>query len=101
VDALSQAADELLRLEGVTAVVIYGIYNGTVHLSGRSRDDRVHIGEALQNAASDMDMGNAGGHARMGGGQIPANHPDGIGSTNGMDYSEFTQLLFDCLNGDY
>jgi len=46
-------------------------------------------------------MGNAGGHARMGGGQIPVNHADGIGTANGMDYNEFTQALFDSLNGDH
>ncbi|MFW5974033.1 MAG: DHH family phosphoesterase, partial [Natrialbaceae archaeon] len=48
VDAIPQAADELLRLEGVTAVVVLGEADGTVHLSGRSRDDRVHMGKALQ-----------------------------------------------------
>jgi|AntDeeMetagen285_2_1112576.scaffolds.fasta_scaffold00220_13 nanoRNase/pAp phosphatase (c-di-AMP/oligoRNAs hydrolase) len=101
VDALSQAADELLRLEGVTVVVVYGLHNGTIHLSGRSRDDRVHIGECLQHTVSDLEMGNAGGHARMGGGQIPVNHADGIGTANGMDYNEFTQALFDSLNGDH
>ena len=42
VDAIPQAADELVQLEGVTAVVVLGESDGTIHLSGRSRDDRVH-----------------------------------------------------------
>ena len=69
-DAIPQAADEIIRLEGVTAVVVCGERNGTVHLSGRSRDDRVHMGRVLEHATADMADAEAGGHARMGGGQI-------------------------------
>jgi len=47
-DAIPQAADEIIRLEGVTAVVIAGEKDGTIHLSGRSRDDRVHMGQVLE-----------------------------------------------------
>ncbi|MFB6105482.1 MAG: bifunctional oligoribonuclease/PAP phosphatase NrnA [Halobacteriaceae archaeon] len=70
VDAIPQAADELVQLEGVSTVVVYGRRDGVVHLSGRSRDDRVHMGEALQVALDGLDGGTAGGHARMGGGQV-------------------------------
>jgi nanoRNase/pAp phosphatase (c-di-AMP/oligoRNAs hydrolase) len=71
VDAIPQAADELIRLEGVTAAVVYGVRNGVLYLSGRSRDDRVHMGRAIESALADLPGADGGGHARMGGGQIP------------------------------
>jgi len=70
VDAIPQSADELIRLEGVTAVVVYGEKDGTIHLSGRSRDDRVHMGNCLRSLVEEIPMARGGGHARMGGGQI-------------------------------
>lgn len=101
VDAVSQAVDELMRLEGVTAVVVYAKNNGTLHMSGRSRDDRVHMGECLQQAVSDIDMASAGGHARMGGGQIPINHLSEFGSSDGVSFEEFNDRLFNAMNGDH
>ncbi|MFB6108836.1 MAG: bifunctional oligoribonuclease/PAP phosphatase NrnA [Haloplanus sp.] len=71
VDAIPQAADELITLEGVTAAIVCGRRNGTLYLSGRSRDDRVHMGRALESALSEIPGASGGGHARMGGGQIP------------------------------
>lgn len=50
IDSIPQAADELIQLEGITAVVVLGERDGAVHLSGRSRDDRVHMGRALESA---------------------------------------------------
>ncbi|MFP8953790.1 DHH family phosphoesterase [Natrialbaceae archaeon A-arb3/5] len=100
VDAIPQAADELMHLEGVTAVVVYGESDGTVHLSGRSRDDRVHMGETLRHAVSDIPMANAGGHARMGGGQLSLDHMRGIGPSDGIDKSEFEERLFAALAGE-
>jgi len=69
-DAIPQAADEIIRLEGVTAVVIAGEKDGTIHLSGRSRDDRVHMGQVLESVTDGISNASGGGHARMGGGQI-------------------------------
>jgi nanoRNase/pAp phosphatase (c-di-AMP/oligoRNAs hydrolase) len=101
VDAIPQAADELIQLEGVTAVVVCGERDGTVYLSGRSRDDRVHMGRMLEYALDDVPGSSAGGHARMGGGQIPqrggAIQTDG-GST--LDRSMLVERLFDALSGD-
>jgi nanoRNase/pAp phosphatase (c-di-AMP/oligoRNAs hydrolase) len=99
-DAIPQAADELLRLEGVTAVVVAGEKEGTVHLSGRSRDDRVHMGKTLRGAVEDIPMAEAGGHARMGGGQISLEHMEGIGPSAGMTMPELTDRLFDAMSGD-
>jgi nanoRNase/pAp phosphatase (c-di-AMP/oligoRNAs hydrolase) len=99
VDALGQAADELLRLEGVTAVVVGGEANGTLHLSGRSRDDRVHMGECLDRVVSDIPMADAGGHARMGGGQLSVDHLGGIGPSEGVSLEELRDRMFATLAG--
>jgi nanoRNase/pAp phosphatase (c-di-AMP/oligoRNAs hydrolase) len=99
-DAIPQAADELLRLEGVTAVVVAGEKDGTVHLSGRSRDDRVHMGKTLRAAVDDIPMAEAGGHARMGGGQISLDHMEGLGPSTGITMPELTDRLFDAMSGD-
>ncbi|MFC4549917.1 MULTISPECIES: DHH family phosphoesterase [Halorussus] len=101
-DAVPQAADELLQLEGVTAVVVYGRREDTVHVSGRSRDDRVHMGRALERVADGIPGASAGGHARMGGGQVPV---EGAAYADGSDaqlwkQSELTEDVFAALNGD-
>ncbi|SFB72854.1 nanoRNase/pAp phosphatase, hydrolyzes c-di-AMP and oligoRNAs [Halobiforma haloterrestris] len=100
VDAIPQAADELMHLEGVTAVVVYGENDGTIHLSGRSRDDRVHMGETLRHAVSDIPMANAGGHARMGGGQVSVDHMQGLGPSDGIGREEFEERLFSAMAGE-
>ncbi|WP_254763081.1 DHH family phosphoesterase [Natrinema marinum] len=100
VDAIPQAADELMHLEGVTAVVVYGENDGTLHLSGRSRDDRVHMGETLRHAISDIPMASAGGHARMGGGQLSVDHMRGIGPSDGISLEEFEERLFAAMAGE-
>jgi nanoRNase/pAp phosphatase (c-di-AMP/oligoRNAs hydrolase) len=100
VDAIPQAADELMHLEGVTAVVVYGEHDGTLHLSGRSRDDRVHMGETLRHAISDIPMASAGGHARMGGGQLSVDHMNGIGPSDGISRDEFEERLFSAMSGE-
>ncbi|MXV63784.1 bifunctional oligoribonuclease/PAP phosphatase NrnA [Natronorubrum sp. JWXQ-INN-674] len=99
-DAIPQAADELMHLEGVTAVVVYGQNDGTLHLSGRSRDDRVHMGETLRHAVSDIPMASAGGHARMGGGQLSVEHMAGIGPSDGTSKTEFEERLFAAMAGE-
>ena len=71
IDAIPQAADELMLPEGVTAAIVWGIHDGVLHLSGRSRDDRVHMGRAIEAALDEIPEANGGGHARMGGGQVP------------------------------
>lgn len=100
VDAIAQAAEELLRLEGVTAVVVAGEKDGMLHLSGRSRDDRVHMGKALRAVVSDIPMSDAGGHARMGGGQVSVQHMQGLGPGDGFGRDELTRRMFAALTGD-
>jgi nanoRNase/pAp phosphatase (c-di-AMP/oligoRNAs hydrolase) len=99
VDAIPQAADELLRLEGVTAVVVAGERDGTMHLSGRSRDDRVHMGKTLREAVDDIPMAEAGGHARMGGGQLSVDHMEGLGPSAGLTRQDLADRLFTAMSG--
>lgn len=98
VDTVPQAADELFRLEGATAVVVFGQRDGVYHISGRSQDDRVHMGHALELALGEMlddPDPPAGGHARMGGGQLPV---DAAGSD--VDGARLTDRLFTAMNGE-
>jgi len=103
-DAIPQAADEIIRLEGITAAVVCGEREGTIHLSGRSRDDRVHMGRALEQVTDGISNASAGGHARMGGGQIapqpqlsdggePASEPE-------LPRDRLVDRLFASLAGD-
>jgi nanoRNase/pAp phosphatase (c-di-AMP/oligoRNAs hydrolase) len=68
VDALAQAADYLLTLEGITTTLVFGLGEDRIYISGRSRDDRVNIGKVLQDAFGED---KAGGHATLAGAQIP------------------------------
>jgi len=68
-DALPQAADFLLKLEGVSTVVVFGVVKETVFVSGRNKDVRIHMGDVLKRAFADV--GSAGGHAHAAGAQIP------------------------------
>ena len=67
-DSVPQAADYLATLEGVETVVVFGIVEDAIHLSARSPDPRVHIGNVLKEAFKDV--GSAGGHYDMAGGEI-------------------------------
>jgi nanoRNase/pAp phosphatase (c-di-AMP/oligoRNAs hydrolase) len=67
-DALAQAADRLLDLEGVTTTFVYGISDGTVYVSARARGADIDLGETLRDAFGQI--GSAGGHADMAGAQL-------------------------------
>ncbi|WP_248896725.1 DHH family phosphoesterase [Haloplanus halobius] len=68
-DALAQAADKLLDMQGVSIAVVYGFMDETVYVSGRARGTDVDLGEVLRDALGPI--GSAGGHADMAGAQIP------------------------------
>ena len=82
-DALSQAADYLLNLEGVDTVLTFGIVGDVVRLSARSIDPHVNIGTALQ--AGFDDVGSAGGHHDMAGGRIELGRLDAVSDTEAID----------------
>jgi nanoRNase/pAp phosphatase (c-di-AMP/oligoRNAs hydrolase) len=99
-DAIPQAADELNRLEGIGAVVVLGDADGTIRLAGRSTDDRINMGKALREAVEDIPMAGAGGHARMGGGEVKVEHMEGLGPGEGLTREELKELLFDAMRGE-
>ena len=68
-DALPQAADYLATLEGVDTAIVFGIVEDGIQLSARSTDSRIHIGDLLDEAFADV--GSAGGHREMAGGEVP------------------------------
>ena len=68
-DALAQAAEQLLNMEGVTTTLVYGYRDATVYVSGRTRGADIDLGETLRDALDQI--GSAGGHADMAGAQIP------------------------------
>ncbi|MDF9747114.1 DHH family phosphoesterase [Natrinema salsiterrestre] len=101
-DALPQAADYLLNLEGVDTVLVYGIVEDAIRLSGRSIDPRVNMGETLE--AGFDELGAVGGHHDMAGGRIEL----GLFADHGEDDDELlafvggriTRRFFDALNLD-
>ncbi|MFW5973865.1 MAG: DHH family phosphoesterase [Natrialbaceae archaeon] len=68
-DALAQTADDLLDMEGITTVLVYGYTNDTIYVSGRTRGASIDLGEVLREALDRI--GSAGGHANMAGAQLP------------------------------
>ncbi len=67
-DALSQAAEQLLAMEGVDTTLVFGLIDEMVFVSGRSRASDVDLGETLRDAYEQI--GSAGGHANMAGAQL-------------------------------
>lgn len=67
-EAIAQAAELLMRLEGVTAAVVSGILRDKVYVSARSVDPSVDVGRLLHSAFGRV--GSAGGHATAAGAQI-------------------------------
>ncbi len=70
-DALPQAADMLLNLEGVNTALVYGITDTAIVCSGRNRDIRLHLGDVMREAFSKIPGASAGGHATMAALSIP------------------------------
>jgi len=79
-EALSQAAQQLLHLEGITTSAVFGIANETIYVAARSKDIRVNIGKALHDAYGDI--GEASGHSTQADAEIP------LGIFTGIESSE-------------
>ena len=76
-DALPQAAEFLMREKDVKVVGLCGIRGYNIHISARSIDSGIHIGEIVKSTFGEL--GSGGGHATSGGVQIPlerVNVPD-------------------------
>jgi len=68
-ESLAQAAELLMRLEGVSVAVVFGIIRDSVYVSARSAEPSVDAGRLLRSAFGRV--GSAGGHAGAAGAQIP------------------------------
>ncbi|PSP96776.1 phosphoesterase, partial [Halobacteriales archaeon QS_1_68_44] len=68
-DALSQAAQHLLNLEGITTSAVFAIADDTIYLAARSKDIRLNIGKVLQDAFDDV--GEVVGHSTDASTEIP------------------------------
>ncbi|WP_410764435.1 DHH family phosphoesterase [Haloferax sp. DFSO60] len=79
-DALSQAAQHLLNLEGITTTAVFGIADDTIYLAARSKDIRMNIGKILSDAFTGI--GEAGGHSTQGSVEIPLGIFTGIESND-------------------
>ncbi|QHS16024.1 DHH family phosphoesterase [Halopenitus persicus] len=88
-DALSQAAQHLLNLEGITTTAVLGVADEHIYLAARSKDIRINIGNVLQDAFEDM--GEAAGHSTQGSVEIPLGIFTGI-ETNEENRDTLLQL---------
>ncbi len=74
-DMIAEVADRLLRLEGITATICYGVCGDRVYLSARTRSPRGNAAGRLHEAL--RGIGDGGGHLTMAGGQAALNeHAD-------------------------
>jgi len=79
-DALSQAAQHLLNLEGITTTAVFAIADDTIYLAARSKDIRMDIGSVL--GAAFGDIGEVVGHSTDATVEIP------LGIFTGIEASE-------------
>ena len=73
-DQAAEMADILSRLEGVQWVMCMGVYNDSLILAVRSRSRRTGAGKLVQAVVGNLGM--AGGHGTMAGGQVPLRGSD-------------------------
>lgn len=104
-EALTQAAQHLLNLEGITTTAVLGIADERIYLAARSKDIRINIGRVLEDAFAEM--GEAAGHSTQGSVEIPLGIFQGIESS-GENRDTLLQLteeavrrrLFDAMGVD-
>ena len=68
-DALSEAAQHLLNLEGVTTAAVFGITDERIYIAAQSRDIRIDIGNVLSDAYAEL--GETIGHSKQATAAIP------------------------------
>ncbi|WP_122089148.1 DHH family phosphoesterase [Halalkalicoccus subterraneus] len=95
-DALAQAADRLLNMDGIVATLVYGFVDGTVYLSARAHGPTLDIGETLRDAFDQI--GSAGGHAGMAGAQIPLGF---LGEESEDNEELLTQIVGEVIDGRF
>jgi len=90
-DALTQAAQHLLNLEGITTTAVFAIADDTIYLAARSKDIRMDIGKVLNDAFGDI--GETAGHSTDASVEIPLGIFTGIevGDDNRETLLELTE----------
>ncbi len=78
-DALSQAAQHLLNLEGITTTAVFALADDTIYLAARSKDIRMNIGAVLEDAFGEI--GEVVGHSTDASAEIPLGIFTGIETT--------------------
>jgi len=79
-EALARAAQHLLDLEGITTTAVFGIVDERIHLSARSKDIRIDVGNVLDEAFGEI--GEASGYSTQGAVEIP------LGIFTGLETSD-------------
>ncbi len=79
-DALSQAAQHLLNLEGITTTAVFGVMENTIFIAARSRDIRMNIRNTLEEAFGES--AEAVGHSTQANAEIE------LGIFTGIETSE-------------
>jgi len=104
-DALAQAAQQLLNLEGITTTAVFGIVDDTIYLAARSKDIRMNIGKVLQDAFGEI--GEVGGHSTQGSAEISLGIFTGIEASEanretllGLTEEAVKRKLFDAMGVD-
>lgn len=69
-DFVAEIADSFMRLEGINWVLVWGWLEDRVVFSIRNRMQEPHVGRLARELVGEL--GSAGGHRHMAGGQIPA-----------------------------
>ncbi len=80
-EALTQAAQQLLNLEGITTTAVFGIADDTIYVAARSKDIRLDIRNVLQSAYGEI--GEAVGHSTQASAAVPLGIFTGIEVTEG------------------
>jgi len=79
-DALEQAAQYLLDLEGITTSAVFGIVDNEIIVAARSKDIRINIGSVLESGFDDI--GEVIGHSKQGSVEVE------LGIFTGIEASE-------------
>lgn len=94
-DALAQAAELLLQMEGMDVVLVYGMKDETVFASARARASMPGLDLSAIMRDAFGQIGTAGGHEEMAGAQIPVGV---LGSPGGADEIDDRVAIADVMD---
>ena len=68
-DAIPQACEYLLKLEGVSTTFVFAIVNENIIITARTKDVRMNVADVMKRAFGDL--GSSGGHPTSAGATVP------------------------------